>query len=537
MKRTLAILMAVLILAMGLPMMAGAEGENKLVFQMSGEPDSMDPTMNDYSTGSYALQSLFRGLYKFAEDGTLVPALAESHTVSEDGMVYTFALRKELKWSDGSPLTAHDFEYSWKRVLNPEFASETAYTLYGVIKNGYECFVDGTATLDDLGVKALDDDTLEVTLVAPAPYFISMTATTAFMPVQKATVEANGEAWQSSPATYVCNGPFMVSEMKPDEKYIFVKNPNYYNADEVKLDALEYVFLNAPETVLIAFENGEVDVATSVNVDAKSKFGDTDQLMLTDRIGYRYYEFNTESEAFKDARVRKAFTMAIDRDVLISAVMQDDMPALRGFIPHAFPDIADETKSWREVHGDSFQENIEDAKQLLADAGYPDGEGLPHIRMVQTPDAGLVKTAQAMAQMWKQNLGVDVEIVTVEDGVYWADGSSPRHVGDFEIAYMGYTGDYLDPSSLLYNFESGTTDRNTRWGNERFDELMKQARAGATGAEREAVFEEAEQILSDECPVIPVYSYVAEALISSRVKGFTRNYVGHPNFEYASIEQ
>ena len=269
MKKLLtAMLAALLLLLCG----AGALAEAKITFQMSGEPECMDPTLNDYSSGSYALQSLFRGLYKYAADGSLEPAMAESYEVSEDGCTYTFHLREGLKWSDGTPLTAKDFEYSWKRVLDPEAGSETAYTLYGLIKNGYECFVDRSVAVEDLPIRALDDLTFQVELIAPASYFISLTASTAFMPVQQATVEKSGNDWVTSPETYVCNGPFMVKEMKKDESYTFVKNPNYYMADDVKIDEVQYVFLNAAETVKMAFDNGEIDIATSVNADAMKAY-------------------------------------------------------------------------------------------------------------------------------------------------------------------------------------------------------------------------------------------------------------------------
>lgn len=455
--------------------------------------------------------------------------------MSEDGLTYTFTLRKDLKWSDGTPLTAHDFEYSWKRVLNPDLASETAYTLYGVIKNGYECYVDKTKTLDDIGVKALDDTTLQVELVAPAPYFISMTASTAFMPVKKDIIDKYGEDWETKVESYVCDGPFMVAEMLPQQKYTFVKNPYYYNADEVKIDKLVYVFLDAAETALTAFENGEVDVITSVSSDAEQKYAGTDTLLVSDRIGFRYYEFNCSVPALSDAKVRQALSLALDRATLVQGVMKSTMPVLLGFIPHKFPDLVDPAKTWREVHGDAFKEDVAQAKQLLADAGYADGAGFPTIRLVQTPDSTLVKVAQAMAQMWKQNLNIDTEIVTVESGVYWASDTGTRDMGDFDVCYMGYTGDYLDPSSLLYNFESTGSTKNTRWKNDLYDNIMKQVRGGAAGAEREKLFDEAETILAAEFPVIPIYSYVSTALVSSRVQGFTRNYIGHPNFEYCQI--
>ena len=373
-------------------------------------------------------------------------------------------------------------------------------------------------------------------MTAPAPYFLSMTASTAFMPVQQATIEANGEDWETDPSTFVCNGPFMVQEMLADEKYVFVKNPNYYDADNVKLDVLEYVFLNAPETVLIAFQNGEVDVATSVNADAIEQYNGSDNMLVSDRIGWRYYEINTTAEGLTDPQVRRALAMSLDRNVLITAVLQDNMPALKGFIPHGFPDLLDDTKSWRDTHEDVITEDVAAAQALMAEAGYPNGEGFPTIRLVQEPTASLVKVAQAMAQMWKQNLGINVEIVTVESGVYWADDTGTRDSGDFEIAYMGYTGDYLDPSSILYNLDSNGSAKNTRWSNEEYDDLMNQLRNGVAGEEREKVLERAEELLAEEMPVIPVYSYTAQALVSDRVHGFTRNYIGHPNFEYCYVD-
>ena len=224
MKKLLAMLLAALMLVcVGTAALADAS----ITFQMGGEPECMDPTINDYSSGSYALQSLFRGLYKYDADGALVPAMAESYEVSEDGCTYTFKLKEGLKWSDGSPLTAHDFEYSWKRVLNPEVGSETAYTLYGVIKDGYECFVNKTVSVDDLPIRALDDTTFQVELKAPASYFLTLTASTAFMPVSQANVEKYGEDWANSPETYVCNGPYMISEWTPSERIVCKKNPNY----------------------------------------------------------------------------------------------------------------------------------------------------------------------------------------------------------------------------------------------------------------------------------------------------------------------
>lgn len=525
-----------LTLLMALCIGTGALAEAKITFQMDQEPQNMDPTINDYSTGSYALQSLFRGLYKYAEDGSLVPAMAESCEISEDGCTYTFTLREGLKWSDGTPLTAYDFEYSWKRVLDPEVASDTAYTLYGVIKNGYECFVEQTVSVDDLPIRALDDRTFQVELIAPASYFLTLTASTAFMPVQKATVEANGNDWAADPSTYVCNGPFMLSEMKKDESYTLVKNPNYYNADEVKIDTVQYVFINAAETVKMAFDNGELDIATSVNNDALTAYQGTENLVASNRIGYRYFEFNCSKPPFDDARVRSALTLALNREILINNIIGDPTrPQLRGWVPYGIKDVLEPELDWRDAVGDAFTEDIELAKQLLAEAGYPNGEGFPEFSIKYVPDTELQKLCEAMAQMWKQYLGINCAVTAVESGVYWADDTGTRKSGDFEIAYMGYTLDYNEPSAAFFVLENAEGSAATRWDCPEYLELTAQMRTGIEGLDRESLYKQAEALLAQECPIIPIYNYVATALVSSRVQGFTRNSNGHPNFEYCSI--
>lgn len=525
-----------LVLVMLLGMAAAAYAEAKITFQMSGEPESMDPTLNDYSSGSYALQSLFRGLYKYAPDGSLVPAMAESYEVSEDGCTYTFTLREGLMWSDGTPLTAYDFEYSWKRVLDPKVGSGTAYTLYGIIRNGYECFVEESVPVEELPIRALDERTLQVELIAPASYFITLTASTAFMPVKKDVVEQYGNDWVNSPETYVCNGPFMLKEMRKDESYTFVKNPYYYNADEVMIDEVQYVFLNAPETVKMAFDNGELDIATSVNTDAMRAYEGTENLFASNRIGYRYYEFNCSKPPFNDPRVRRALTISLNREILVNAIIQDPTrPQLRGWVPFGVKSVADPTSDWRAVHGDAFNEDIDEARELLAQAGYPNGEGFPVFTIKYTPGTELENVAQAMAQMWKQYLGIECEVMAVESGVYWADVTGTRASGDFDIAYMGYTLDYGEPSAAFYLLENVDGTAKTRWDCPEYLTITAQMRTGVNGEEREALYVQAEELLAQECPVIPVYSYADAALVASRVKGFTRNSNGHPNFEYCTI--
>lgn len=530
-KLTALLLVLCLALSLAAPAMAA---EQHLVYQLGNEPQYMDPNMNEFEEGAQVHMNLFRGLYKFGQNNELEPAMAESHTVSEDGTVYTFKLREGLKWSDGSPLTAHDFEFSYKRIADPANASATCYELY-CIKNVEDLFNgnDDSLTLDDVGVKALDDLTLEITLEAPTPWFISLTASSAFLPVSKANIEKNGEAWIKNPETYVCNGPFMPKEFHPNEKYILVKNPNYYLAENVKLETLEIVFLNASETALLAYENGEIDVLSDVNADAEARFAGSPELFSAGKIGMRFYHMNNKSPALTDPRVRQALTISIDRKILVENVLQSAYEPLYGYIPHAFPDIADPSKSWREVNGDVFQEDVERARELLAEAGYPNGEGLPTIRLCSTPNAALVKVSQAMQAMWKQNLGIDVEVVTYESGIYWTKVNDDS---DFDIAYTGNTGSYLDPLSLLMNFTTAKCYENgSDCDNFVYDGYVEQLQAGISGEEREKVMRMAEEELFNTCPIMPVYSYTTLRLVKPHVEGYQVNHAGHANFEYACI--
>jgi len=297
------------------------------------------------------------------------------------------------------------------------------------------------------------------------------------------------------------------------------------------------VFINAAETARLAFDNGEIDIATSVNADALQEHADDGKLLATARIGYRWYEFRTDHAPFDDPRVRQALAMAIDRDVIVNSIMQTPDTPLLGFIPLGFTDLLDPTKTWREVHGNTFEEDVAAAQALLAEAGYPNGEGFPEFRLVQETSTTLEQVAEVLAQMWKQNLGITATIETVESGVYWADDTGTREGGEFEVCYMGYTGDYLDPMSILSTFRyNPNLVSSTMWNNEEYNQLCDAINAGLSGEEREAAIERLEAILTEEMPVFPVYSYMATALVSDRIGGFTRNYVAHPNMEYCYIK-
>lgn len=502
---------------------------NKVIYSIADDPEEFDPTLNSYSRSSIVLQQMFRGLYKIGPDSTIQPALAESYTVSDDNLTYTFKLRSGLKWSDGSALTAKDFEYSWKRVTNPDVASKTAASM-NIIKNANEYF-EGTATADDVGIKATDDTTLVVELVNPTPWFVSLTSTTAFMPVKQSAVEGS-DNWTSDPATYISSGPFMLKEFKSKEKITLVKNPNYYNAKEVKIDGIDIMIIDAAETELAAYENNEINVADNLSAEAMNSYKDSAEYNNVDRIGIQYFDFNTVKAPFDDVRVRQAFAISIDRASLLTNILQTDEKAIFGWIPYAQPSLTDPSKSYRDIAGDIFSENIEEAKALLAEAGYPNGEGFPAVTLVVQANQAQKDTAQGLQSMWKDNLGIEVTIQTFESKIYWDE----LDAGNFNIARNGWTGDYLDPMANTEIFAAGGSGYENGWDNTDYDAIIANIRVETDPAVREGLFMDAEKFLAEEMPVMPVYSYGDNFLVKPNVKGVIKNYIGHISFEYVTID-
>ena len=507
---------------------------NVLRYVMSGEPETLDPNMNNYASSSNVLLNLFTGLYQYSADGSGVePACAESYTVSDDGLTYTFKLKEGLKWSDGSPLTAADFEYSWKRELKQETASTAAWQLY-YIKNG-EAYNNGQCEADEVGVKAIDDTTLEVVLNNPTPYFVNLTAANNFAPVKKEAVEG-AEVWTKSAETYVCNGPFMMGEIKPQEGYTLVKNPNYVFADTVALDGVEMIFIEQAEAALSAYNAGDVDAMSggSIETQAMTQYDGSEELHSYDLIGTSYYDFNCEKE-YMTKEVRKALSMAITRDTINQVAVPSKPKSAYAFVPYGIP-YADETDDFRTKVGNNLvTEDVEAAKQLLADAGYPNGEGLPTLQLIITNTKENKDKAQILQALWKENLGVNVEIMTFESKVYWDEHAA----GNFDIAFDGWTGDYPDPNTNLSIFNKSRMEKECRCRSEealRYNDLLEEAATLADNNKRMELFVEMEQILMDEMPVMPVYFRNTMALVKPYVKGFTCDNSGHPLFRAVSME-
>lgn len=510
-------------------------GDKELAVQIGPDPETIDPALNSAVDGGNMLLHAYECLLIVGDDGTLQPGQAESYEVSEDGLTWTFHLRDGLKWSDGSDLTANDFVYSWKRVCNPEVAAPYAETVLGMVK-GYDEASDGN--LDALGVSAPDDSTLVVELANPCSYFGSLAAFATLSPVQEATIEANGEAWATAPETYVSNGPFYMTEWVPGSHITFSKNPYYWNADAIKLDRLKFVLMEDSNAAYSAYQTGEVLLIKDVPTEEIPSLEGTDDFYVDPIIGTYYISLNLQNEVFQDVNVRKALSLAIDREYVASTLMQGTYTAAGNLMGPGWMDT-DGTEFMSNANGGkpyidttNFEANLEEAKQLLADAGYPDGEGFPTISYT-TNDAGYHKVvAEYLQQAWAE-LGIDLQVNIVE----WSSFTPMRRSGDFEVARNGWVGDYSDPSNMLELFCTTNGNNDGKFSNADFDAAIDTSRSTLDAAERSTALHTAEDILMDQAGCIPLAYYNDFWLQSSKITGAWHSAYGYWYFMYADITE
>ena len=510
-------------------------GEKILSVQVGPDPETIDPALNSAVDGGNMLLHSFECLLAVDENGQLVPGQAESWETSEDGLTWTFHLRDGLKWSDGSDLTANDFVYSWKRVCDPMVAAPYAETVLSMVE-GYDKAIEGD--LDALQVAAQDDNTLVVTLNAPCSYFGSLAAFATLSPVQEATVEANGDAWATSAETYISNGPFYVSEWVPGSYIMMTKNPYYWNADAIKLDGIKWNLIEDSNAAYSAYQTGEVLMIKDVPTEEIPSLKDNADFHVDPIIGTYYISMNLERDAFKDARVRKALSLAIDRDYVANTLMQGTYSPADNFMGPGwidmdgkqFKDNANGGQSYIDVN--NYEADLEEAKQLLADAGYPDGEGFPTISYT-TNDAGYHKVvAEYVQQAWAQ-LGIDLQVDIVE----WASFTPMRRNGDFDVARNGWVGDYSDPSNMLDLFLSTNGNNDGKFNNADYDAAIYRSRETLDPTERSKALHDAEDILMEETGCIPVAYYNDFWLQSDKITGSWHSPYGYWYFMYADITE
>ena len=516
--------------------------------QYGSNPETLDPALNSAVDGGNTIITVFETLLIINENNEAVPGQAESWTTSEDGLTWTFTMRDGLKWSDGTDLNAKDFEYSFKRMADPDTAAPYAETCLGMIDGFEEAAgfpdADGNPTvepnLDALNVKASDDGkTLTIVLAYPCSYFDKIVAFAAMSPVQKATVEANGDAWCTSPDTYVCNGPFMITEWTPSERIVLTKNPNYvggWDSSKIVSESITLLLLEDSSASFAAYNSGEAQLIKDVPTDeipSLTKAEDGGDFYVDTILGTYYVSLNLKRDAFKDAKVRRALSLAIDRDYVANTIMQGTYSTADSIVG---PGIVDENGYFHDngnapyISAD-YEANLAEAKKLLADAGYPNGEGYPTLEY-STNDAGYhVPLAEYLQQAWS-DLGITLTISKME----WSSFTAARRAGEYDVARNGWVMDYNDPSNMLDLFCSGNGNNDGKYSNPEFDAAIEASRV-ADVSEHFAQLHKAEDILMEDTGCLPIAYYNDYWLQSPALKGTWHSPYGYWYFQYGYIEE
>lgn len=530
MRKNLAMFFVVLLLAASL---AGCttgtdNGEMVIQYNVGTEPETMDVHLSTGIPEASIMLQIYEGLTRMDALGQPQAALAKTWDISEDKTEYTFHLR-ESKWANGEPLTAHDLAWSWKRSLDPELAADYAYMLYPI--EGAEAYNSGKGNLADVGIEAVDDLTLKVKLVGPTPYFLSLVSFKTYYPVYKQFVEADPEGWHLKVETTVANGPFKMEKWE-NNQIEFVPNEHYWDAGAVKADRLVFSMVENASTELTMFENGDLHMTNTVPGQEIPRLKAMPELHIFPYLGTYYYIFNMEKAPFDDIRVRKALTMAIDRQKIVDKVTQGGQLPAFAFVPPGIPEP--NGNDFREKGRDYFEENLETAKDLLAAAGYPNGEGFPAFSILYNTSEDHKLIAEAIQEMWKQNLGITNVTLTNEE---WGTYLQSRDEGAFTVARAGWIGDYNDPNTFLDMWTTGNGNNNSGYTNAEYDKLVAECLQESDMNSRNEKLHRMEDIFMEEMPIMPIYYYTLPAMVSENLKGYSSIIIGGVDFKTAYIAE
>jgi oligopeptide transport system substrate-binding protein len=472
-----------------------------LQWRLASEPPTLDPALATDTTSMQMIEQLFLGLTDY-DDATceVIPELATSWEVSEDGLVWTFYLRKDVKWSDGRPVTASDVEYSIKRVFDPFTTSNAANRIY-CIKGGKEVNSGEIKDLNYIGVKTIDDYTIQFILKHPTGYFPCLVGHTVARCVPREAIEKYGDKW-IEPENIVTNGPYLLTKWAHEDEIILEKNPDYFEADKVQIERINCAIIVEASTAMAMYESGELDsVAVALDDIDRIKTDPvlSKELTIASRLGIYFYGFNNTKPPFDNALVRKAFSAAIDRQSLVDYVTKGgELPAYTVIPPgipyHVLPE-----------EGVGIGYDPEAARKYLADAGYPEGKGLPEITLMFNTSESHLKVAQAIQQMWKENLGVEVNLTNQEWKVYLKTLNEDAP----QIFRLGWVAGYPDANHFHYDlFHSTDTENRIKWHNVEYDRTVEEAAKETDPAKRKELYKRAEQILcEEETAIAPIYYY------------------------------
>ena len=482
------------------------------------EPQSLDPQIATGVPEHHIISAVMEGLV-LKDRKTLEPrpGVAKTWDISNDGRVYTFYLRENAKWSNGDAHTADDYVWSWWRALQTTLGNQYAYMLFP-IKNAKRYYDGETSDFSDVGVKAIDNRTLQVTLTNPTPYFLQLLDHYSLFPVHQATIEKFGRAdergtrW-SYEGNLVGNGPYKLEEWKINRHITVTKNPYYWDEANVSINSIVFKPVDNAVTEERMFRAGALHVTSSIPADKIAIYQEKSapELKITPYLGTYFYRLNINTPQLQDKRVRRALGMAIDRKQLVDNITKGgQIPAYTMTPPGTMGYFPESTLNF----------DPEAAKRLLAEAGYPNGEGFPPIEILYNTNEGHRKIAVALQEMWKNYLNIDIKLLNQEWKVYLATESA----GDYQISRGGWIGDYVDPNNFLDMFLCNGGNNRTGWCNEEYDRLILEvAPSQSSHEQRLKIFQQAETILLEDMPIIPVYTYTSIKLLHPSVRNFDDN--------------
>lgn len=502
-----------------------SDSDKKILYLNNGiEPTSFDPPIGFNAASYNALNNLMEGLTRLDAEHVPQPAIAEKWEISDDGLVYTFHIRENANWSNGDPVTAEDFVFAWKRLLDPDTASPAAFLGY-FIKGG-EAFNNGEGSADDLGLKAVNEKTFEVTLESPTGFFLNLISNPAFFPVNHKVAQENPE-WHTEADTYVSNGPFKLKEWNHDQNFVFERNPEYWDADNVKLDEVHWAMVNDSNTEYQMYESGQLD-SSGIPADLAETLLESDDIFYEEQAGTHFYRFNVTMEPFQNKNIRKAFALAVNQEDIVNYITKTLQKPAYGFVSYGFKDA--NGNDFRETNGDLIKYDPEEAKKLLEQGMEEEGYSeLPKITLSYNTSDQNKAIAEYLQEQFKTVLGVEVELSNTEWNVFLEDQKALK----LQFSRSSFLADYGDPVNFLESFITGSSMNRTGWSNEKYDELIRLSKQEVDEQKRFDYLYEAEQILFDEMPIFPMHFYNQIVLLNPDVTGIVRHPVGYLELKWA----
>ena len=540
---------------------------NEITVNIASEPQTIDPALNSAVDGAIMINHMFEGLMRWEDsgvetagsDGTCTNAQlgygqAESYekVANEDGTVtYTFHLRDGIMWSDGQPVTASDFVYSWQRLVDPATAADYSYMIDCVVGASEIIYGTSTGEVDaegneiieyaepsTLAVSAPDDQTFVVTITSDLPYFTEICAFPATFPVREDIV--SDAQWTYDPATYISNGAYKMTSRVTNSEIVMEPNEHYYGVEELGPDKITFKLMDDANAMLSGFNSGELDFIENMPTDEVAGLLASGDLKIVDYIGTYYVCYQTQKEPFDDPKVREAFTLAIDRTYIVEQITQTGQVEAGGFVPAGVYDAEGATgDDFRTVGGDyyaptdaDYEANCERARELLAEAGYPNGEGFPVVTYLYNTDDSHKAVGEALQNMWQTVLGVTVQL----DNQEWATFLQTRKDGDYSIARNGWIADYNDPMSFLDMWLTGGGNNDAQYANPEYDALIQQAKASTDPAERMQLMHDAEDIIiGQDYALCPLYFYTQKYMLADGITGMYYTPLGYFFFDHCTV--